>query len=241
MKLFVVSDIHGHYTLLRQALDAAGFDGNSENHLLVCCGDLFDRGRENRKVYDYICGLPRKVLIKGNHDERLAEIITRRRADVFDMRHGTGLTLEEFFGPYAVDTYGMLCVPPGDETAEELLRFIGTMVDYYETEHYVFTHGFLPLQPGINISVVREDWRQATAEDWHHARFLEWQILYNTQARVPGKTIVCGHRPTTFAHFFDAKRGMRESSIFYGNGVIAIDAGTVRTGKVNVLVVEETI
>ena len=49
-KLFVVSDIHGHYSLLKNALDRAGFDRNDPSHLLVCCGDYFDRRTQNLQV-----------------------------------------------------------------------------------------------------------------------------------------------------------------------------------------------
>ena len=38
-KIFVVSDVHGHYTLLKEALEKAGFQNENKNHLLVCCGD----------------------------------------------------------------------------------------------------------------------------------------------------------------------------------------------------------
>ena len=56
---------------MKKALDDAGFDEKNDNHVFVSCGDLFDRGVENRKVYDFIRCLKRKVLICGNHDERL--------------------------------------------------------------------------------------------------------------------------------------------------------------------------
>lgn len=78
-RLFVVSDIHGHYTLMKKALDDAGFDENNDNHVFVSCGDLFDRGVENRKVYDFVRRLKRKVLICGNHDERLLTIMSEKR------------------------------------------------------------------------------------------------------------------------------------------------------------------
>jgi predicted phosphodiesterase len=45
-KIFVVSDIHGHCTLLQKALERAGFDDANEDHLLICCGDYFDRHRK---------------------------------------------------------------------------------------------------------------------------------------------------------------------------------------------------
>lgn len=238
-RLFVVSDIHGHYSQLKKALHDAGFDPENEAHLLICCGDLFDRGPENRKVYDYIRRLKHKILIRGNHDQRLLEVLERRRVDMYDMRNGTLETVEEFFGPSAVTNYGWLYLPKYGKMEGKLRRFIGSMVDYLETEHYVFTHGYLPLDPDSNVSRIRPDWRTADAQAWHYARFLEWNILYNTPARLPGKTIVCGHRTCRYGHFFDPQRQKEDYSIFYGDGVIAIDALTVRSGQVNVLVLEE--
>lgn len=53
MKLFVVSDSHGHCSLLKEALDQVRFDKDNPEHLLICCGDYFDRGDEN-VVEDYL-------------------------------------------------------------------------------------------------------------------------------------------------------------------------------------------
>lgn len=240
-KLFVVSDIHGHCALLRKALKTAGFDPENPDHLLICCGDLFDRGPENRKVYDFIRRLPNKILIRGNHDERLHDLLTKKRAELYDLRNGGEMTLREFFGPGILDQSGRVLLPKYGKMAGILRRFVESMVDYYETEHYIFTHGWLPLEKSSNLSAVRSDWRDADASDWHTARFSEWPILYNAPSRVPGKTIVCGHRPTHYAWRFDPARNPEDSGIFYGDGMIAIDAGTVRSGKVNVLVLEEEV
>lgn len=240
-KLFVVSDIHGHGSLLREALAAAGFDAADPSHILVCCGDLFDRGTENRAVYDFITALPRKVLIRGNHDERLAEILTEGRMNICDIRNGTDLTLEEFFGDGSVSEYGELRLPPHSETAERLLALVGGMANYYETEHYVFVHGWIPTVPGVKPLCPRADWREADARAWKSARFTEWTQLHGVNDMLPGKTVVCGHRPTYLAYTFDPARTLGDSSVYYGEGMIAIDAGTIRSGRVNVLVLEEEI
>ena len=52
-KIFVVSDVHGFYNLLETALSDAGFEKNNTEHLLVCCGDYFDRGTENFNVLKF--------------------------------------------------------------------------------------------------------------------------------------------------------------------------------------------
>lgn len=44
-KLFAVADIHGHFTELKKALDASGFENGNPENLLIVCGDLFDHSR----------------------------------------------------------------------------------------------------------------------------------------------------------------------------------------------------
>lgn len=238
-KLFVVSDLHGHYTLLKELLDQAGFDNNNEDHLFICCGDLFDRGSENIAVFDFVSGLKNKVLICGNHDERLAEIIKCKRFDVFDIRNGLLTTLEEFFGPDSIGEYGDLILPENEKYSEALLDLISGMSNYYETKNHVFVHGWLPTQVGVNPPCLLEDWRNANAVAWRSSRFLEWISLYKTPAMLPGKTIVCGHRPTRLAERVDTSRSPADSSIYYGEGMIAIDAGTIRSGRMNLLLLED--
>ena len=238
-RLFVVSDIHGHYMLMKKALDDAGFDENNDNHVFVSCGDLFDRGVENRKVYDFIRRLKRKVLICGNHDERLLTIMSEKRVQVSDLYNGTDITVEEFFGTDSIGAYGAISFPAYGKMTGNLRRFISSMFDYYETEHYVFVHGWIPIEIEGKTPLILENWRKADAEAWHHARFLEWQQLYGTSAMLAEKTIVCGHRPTRLGHMFDPLREPDDSTIFFGDGMIAIDAGTVRSGRVNVLVLDE--
>ncbi len=237
-KLFVVSDIHGFYTPLKKALDEAGFNEHDENHVLICCGDLFDRGPENKKVYDYIKGLKHKILICGNHDERLLEILTEKRVNLFDIRNGAGETIEAFFGAGSIGEYGDLCISSKEELIKELCDFILEMVDYYETEHYIFVHGWIPLKQGTQSPLM--NWRTADTKAWHSARFTEWLQFYGVNDMIPEKVIVCGHRPTRLAYSFDS-RSLGDSSVYYGDGMIAIDAGTVSSGRVNVLVLEEQI
>lgn len=70
-KLFVVSDIHGHYTEFAEAIDASGFERENPAHLLIFCGDLFDRGNENMQVMRFFEGIENRVMIRGNHEDVL--------------------------------------------------------------------------------------------------------------------------------------------------------------------------
>ena len=57
MKYYVVSDIHGYYTCLEQALKEAGFFDEKEPHKLIVCGDLLDRGSEANRLIDFMLDL----------------------------------------------------------------------------------------------------------------------------------------------------------------------------------------
>ena len=99
MKYFVVSDVHSFYTPLKTALDNAGFDPKNENYTLISCGDLFDRGDESEQVLDYIMSLPRKILVRGNHESMLMELVFRKRtAEACDQHNGTIKTIFDLGG-----------------------------------------------------------------------------------------------------------------------------------------------
>lgn len=238
-KLFVVSDIHGHFTELTDALEGVGFDANNEDHVFVSCGDLFDRGEENLRVYDFVRGLRQKILIKGNHEDMLCAVLRQGVLTQTEKDNGMDITVKQLLGERAVDADGRIDVTEHAERIGEITDFIDSMLDYYETERFVFIHGWLPIEFDGWRPHVGEFWRDATREEWVDAHELEWQQLYNVGAVLDGKTIVCGHRPSSMGYMFDSLRDVDCSEPFYGKGMIAIDAWTVRSGRVNVLVVED--
>lgn len=63
---FAVGDIHGHFTKLQQALDAAGFDPAVDR--LFSVGDLVDRGPESEDVIRWL-DKPWFHPVRGNHDD----------------------------------------------------------------------------------------------------------------------------------------------------------------------------
>lgn len=238
--IFAVSDVHGHYTALVRALAEAGFDAENENHVFLSVGDLFDRGEENRKVYEFVKSLPRKILLRGNHEDNLAAILEGGQLEYEDFRNGTAVTVKEFLGEDAIDEYDCIDLEKHAEKIAEIRAFLDSMGDYYEMRNYVFTHGWLPVDIDLKkrTATVREDWRDSSAEDWIDYHWLEWQQLYAVGAMLPGKIIVCGHRPARMGDSFDPMREPQCDDIFYGDGMIVLDAYTVRSGKVNVLKLE---
>ena len=236
--LFTVSDIHGHYTALMKALEAAGFDQNNEDHIFVSCGDLFDRGRENAEVYDFVKSLPRKILIRGNHEDGLFRILKQGYLEEDEFVNETDITVLQLLGKEALDSAGKIDVIAYAEKKDEILSFIGSMRDYYETDRYIFTHGWLPIAFAGRRPAVDPLWREASEEEWQLSHTQEWQQLYSVGAVLEGKTIVCGHRPAYMGYQFDYRREHDCNEPFYGVGMIAIDPNVIRSGVVHVLILE---
>ena len=236
--LFVVSDVHGHYTELMEALSKAGFDKDNPTHYFVSCGDLFDRGTENARVYEFVTSLRRKFLIKGNHEDMLYNALDRGYITRNDAYNGTDITILEFLGGKSVDANGKINIKDNEEKVRKLKSFIDYMRNYYENERYIFVHGWVPVifNEG-NKPIANEKYRYATDYEWGDTRWYEWQQFYDAGATLKDKIIVCGHRPAYLGRMFDESRDPDCSEIFYGDGMIAIDALTYRSGKVNVLVI----
>lgn len=234
MKIFVVSDIHGHYTALKTALEQAGFDKDNPCHLLVCCGDYFDRGDENMEVLKFFERLERKVLLRGNHEDLLLKLLQTGKLQPHHYINGTMSTLRNIFGKYAIDPIGDTIDFSGKtRIVDRFCQFIEETVDYYETQRYVFVHGWLP-EKGETPQLRQT----ATGEAWEQARWTKWTKKYDGTPPLADKTLICGHMPTFFAGPFDPGRDPNNSEIFYGNGLIAIDAGTADSKRVNVLALD---
>lgn len=238
-KIFAVSDVHGYYSELIAALYKAGYDEMNPEHLLIFCGDMFDRGIDNRKVFNFFRNRKNCVLIKGNHDERMMELLESRQLEPHDLHNCTDETIREFFGENCIYADGSFAIPEGDTFAEQYAATYSKMKDYFEYGDYIFTHGWLPVKYDEFVPSLDENWRDADWRAWSNARWLEWQQLYPVRNRVsvPGKTIVCGHRSASLAGLVDFNRFADDYSIFYGDKVIAIDGCTARSGQVNVLVI----
>ena len=234
-KLFVVSDVHGHYTLLKEALDQAGFDKDNEDHLLICCGDYFDRGDENMEVLRFFERLKHKVLLRGNHEDMLLKLLQTGKLLPHHYINGTISTLRNIFGKYSIDPANDTIDFSGKTSiTERLCEFIEETVDYYETEHYVFVHGWLP-----ENALTPEARQKASLEAWEKARWIKWNERYEGLRPLPNKILICGHLPAYYANALDLSRGKNCCDIFHGNGLIAIDAGTADTQHINVLVLED--
>lgn len=241
-KLFVVSDVHGYYDEMKSALDEAGFDPNNEEHWLISCGDVWDRGGQPVEVMRYLNNLPRKILVRGNHESLFVELCNRGYPGSHDYSNGTFDTLCELGNAGLGNSFDECCLFAYQRTK----NFIDSMVDYFETKNYIFVHSFVPLKnlDGLPMYYTKNrklaidpDWRYAHASDWEAAR---WGNPFDLAKKgfLPDKTLVFGHWHT-YGQRPDNYEGEDLFDIIYGDGYIGIDATTAMSGQVNVLVLED--
>lgn len=249
-KLFVVSDVHSYFTPLKKALLEKGFDPANKDHYLVVCGDLFDRGEESAELLHYIMALPRKILIRGNHEDLFEQMCQRGYPMQHDKSNGTFDTLMQLCT--SVTDFQIKCA-----AALEMTRpYFEELRDYFETENYIFVHGWIPCEKsrGEYTSLwwqKREsfeydpNWRECHAVQWKSARWLNGIDRAQQGIIEPDKTIVCGHWHCSYGHFNDKLGDVSEFGEdaiwdpWYHKGCIAIDRCTAHTGEVNVLVIED--
>ena len=244
--IYAVSDIHGYCTELEDALHEAGFVINDDRHLLIVCGDCFDRGEESKEVFDFLNSVKNKILIRGNHEDMLEALLEQRLMGKGGFTNGIDCTLRSFFGDRVIGMpdifYGFsykLHFEEKEDTVEQLKAFINHTYDYFETEHYIFTHGWLPVDVWTDgTCAVRRGFRHDRPDVWYRARITEWYRAYGAGATLKGKTVVCGHRSARFGCLIDYNRNPADCSIFTSNGIAVLDASTMQSGNVNVLVIE---
>ena len=99
-KYFIASDVHSFFTPFKQALDEAGFDINNDEHILIIDGDLFDRGDQTLETLNFVRSLPKekRILIKGNHEYLLRDLLNKSLPNSYDISNGTMLTVFQLAG-----------------------------------------------------------------------------------------------------------------------------------------------
>jgi hypothetical protein len=253
-KIFVLSDVHSFYDAMMSALDEKGFDKDNPTHHIVICGDLFDRGPDAVKLFEFIKEMNeqgRLTYVCGNHEDLLfdciEDIIGRRGVGSHHISNGTLNTIEQFTGMNKYDlAFGPVDKDKFWDAMEPVLDFIKeNAVDYAEFADYIFVHGWIPCDCYGNVP---DNW-DTTAADWDGAKWINGMQAWHKGARLPGKTIVCGHFHSSWGHshlhldrkeFPQKNREDWQKSFepFVDEGIIAIDACTAYTGFCNCLVLE---
>lgn len=257
MRYYVTADVHGYFTELKTALTEHGFFEDREPHKLIVCGDLFDRGKEACLLQEFILELLSRdevILIQGNHEDLALNLLNQWHKGGYlqSVHHmnGTVDTVCQLTGFAASELYsGAEMIGRAFLKSPYIQKIIPAMVDYFETEHYIFTHGWIPCisvdtgMDGKEYGPI-ENWRNAGVDAWNQARWLNGMEAAHAGVTETGKTIVCGHWHCSFGHsHYENDGGEFDNepnfAPYYGDGIIALDACTPRSGQVNCIVVEE--
>ena len=249
MKLFCVSDIHGFYNELIDALDKAGFDKDNPEHWLISCGDHWDRGEQPISVMNYLMGLERWIGICGNHEQLFNECCQRGYPGSHDYSNGTFDTICELGGAGEGRNFNECCI-----IAEQKAKpFFNKMVNYFETKNYVFCHSWIPVTCNDSLPYYyqrnrnfakNENWRYAHQQEWDQAMWLKPLNMALGGLGIE-KTIVSGHWhcSTGWALDDDTLDEFGEDACFepyhYKDKLIMIDSCCAYTGKINCLVLED--
>lgn len=263
MKYYVVADVHGHLSALRDALEQAGFFDDPLPRRLVICGDFLDRGRETVEMQAFLISLLRQelvILIRGNHEDLMERLVDDLiMGDTWLLEQGESVHNHNGTWRSALQladmTEGRALSRPMELVAKvkqsPYWKYILPMcVDYFETEHYVFTHGYIPCRSTTGSTkyaaykgfYFNPDWRDADYEDWANARWYNgMEFVCKRDLGVRDKTVVCGHVHASYGHAVLEGRpdGGDDYTTFFGDGVIGLDACTVVSGFVNCLVIED--
>ena len=247
MRYYVTADIHGYLTPFCKALEESGYHKDGGDKKIIICGDLFDRGEETEELQQYILELMEKdevILIRGNHEDLFCDLVTTDRGLALGhhVHNGTFQTALDLTG-YDTVMAGIrhFDFAEAGRKTPYYSRIIPTMLDYYETPHYIFVHGWIPCLAG-NPPRFDPDWRGSG--DWESARWLNGMYAADRGVIVEGKTVVCGHWHCSYGHSSIEGKCSEfgpdaDFTPYYAPGIIALDACTAHSGRVNVIVLED--
>lgn len=176
MRILAIGDIHGCRLHLDDLLAVVK---PSPNDLIITLGDYVDRGPDSRGVLDTLIRMKARgmnlICLRGNH-----EIL------MLDARRG-GLPERKMWQAVGgVQTLGSYGTSPGltgtlHDIPEEHWQFLEHgLVDYHETERFIFVHASL---------------RRDLDLDEQPVDALFWDYVHAAEPvrHKSGKTIICGH------------------------------------------------
>lgn len=257
MKYFFISDVHGCYDKMLTALTDAGF--NRDQDTLVSVGDLFDRGPQSKEVLEYIMNCPHKIIIVGNHDWRLRQLILRPYLfDEYDVWNGVPATLTSLNDRPLDDNTMYIDLLIALEHNALLTEYFHQCNYAIEFQNLIITHAWVPYNDNKTTHKFESWSAQGYPSDWREApKWAWWDAVWaNTDKCItdhiyPDKTLLIGHwHAWRLAQKFGEKRMFNKKQhekyeyincdTYIHDKFIAIDgcSNYPNGGKVNVYVYE---
>lgn len=250
-KYFITSDVHGFYSILKKELDKQGFDINNPEHILVIIGDAFDRGQEAKKLLNYLTKLKKLnklIYIRGNHESCMEKLLTQlQKHKPISLYHLHNKTLDTLSQLTGISQFDLMCDYYNYEKdiipkMKKYLKLTKDLPYYYEIGDYILTHGYIP----INVKTMSQ-LKKVSKQAWESAMWFNGMQQWHLGQRIKGKTIVVGHFHTSFGNYLYHNLGSGEFendsvfSPFIDKQIIALDACTAWTSKINIVIMEVNI
>ena len=261
-KIFFISDIHGCYQEMIDALKKAQFDEDNKEHLLVVLGDMFDRKYASLAVYKYLKKLVDKgsaIVTMGNHEKFFIDFLEGSYSPFNYLHNGLNETIADFW--HRTAPFESWCMIEGQcemnqenyarwvdicrkeimDEYPELLPWLKSLPRYFESKNYIGVHG------AIDTKV----------SDWHNphcyrGNLIDWDALdfndgsfFGEQIINTDKTVIIGHFGTKQLREMYPNLTTKDDKEPYDilirddDKIIAIDSTVVLSKKINVLVLED--
>lgn len=221
-KLFVVGDVHGQLTQLKELLRY----WNKEEEILLFIGDLGDRGENPKACFELVKDLVENhgaVCLRGNHEDMLMAFLNTpaKSADLFE-RNGGGVTIQSFLKEVDGTQDAVEIAAALMSQYPWLKTFLNDLPIKVEWGKYVFTHA--------GVDLTRAKWEESSDRDFVWIR----EGFYDQENRTD-RVFVFGHTVTATLHEEDLNTDIWETS----DGKIGIDGGAVYGGPLHGVVFDQ--
>lgn len=219
MRVFAVSDVHGHASELKQVLLDGGLIDNDLNwldqdNLLVICGDYIDRGPDSKGVLDLVISLLKKGAnikpLLGNHEDMLLQGVLNGEEGWFEcwlMNGGEKCLLS--YGATVFDieeinfkmSFQRKVNRVKELIGEKHLNFMSSLLHYHiadiQGEKTLFVHAGVHPKGDMSNIVNAIDIQGAPIFLWIRSYFYDYQSP-NFLKNYGVDRIVFGHSPTKY-------------------------------------------
>lgn len=184
LRLIAVGDVHGMSDALRRLLFQVDPQKGDE---FVFLGDYINRGPDSKGVIDQVIQLAGCCVVHpllGNHEEMLLAATTGRAEYAYWMKFGGGETLRSYGLPVPPLLSGPTAPFDVRTLPAEHVRFLGGLLDFHETEGFVFAHA--GCDQGLPLT-------------GQGSGALRWVAAPDGHEHASGKVTVVGHSPRSYA------------------------------------------
>lgn len=232
--IYLISDIHGCLNTFNALLKKIKFDSED---LLICLGDVIDRGKYGLELLNIFMDNPNMILIKGNH-EYFMELFLKGELNFRDWNNFDG-------GPTLSALYTEM--QENELAAAKYLSFLKSLPLYYQIDKYTLSHSGLskmvkPIYTNDGkIDVVRtiEEQYDLNAFIFMCSFDLHKLDLLTKNRKVLNTHWIVGHKPTSLIRSgkkIQTERPFQMNTIYHEPQYTGIDCGCGNSkGKLGVL------